>query len=322
MTAERLERRPAGLVDRLSPVFPSLRRVTRRRAGAGVLAAVVAAAVAGCDRPGDASSHRADLEEIVAARVSTMSPSDPYRDPQATERTAARDATGMLLAGGDPSGAEELLDGIGYRVVRGVDTVDDRAFTFYLADVDTGWAGLLVDPSGPIRLVIEVPHPAYDLNTETLGVGLFRQLPGSAMLIAGAFRQAADDEADVAHNDRSMFQVFSEVFAEHQIAQLQLHGFAQSSLPGADAVVSTGSAPHDHNDLAERIARELKAEDLRTCRAWVSHCVGLEGTTNVQGAAAGEQGAEFVHLELGWSLRRDQPGRGLVQKAVVAAWNG
>jgi hypothetical protein len=282
-----------------------------------VLAVVLTAAAVGCDRAGS-DNQRADLDDIVAARVSPMGPDDPYRDPRPKERTAARDATGLLLAGGDPARAEDLMDSIGYQVVHGVDTVDRRGFTFYLADRKTGWAGLLVDPSAPIRSMIEVPHPAYDLNTEKLGVALFRQLPGTAMLIAGAFRQAAGHQADVAHNDRSMFQVFSEVFAENQITQLQLHGFAQRSLPGEDAVVSTGSAPH--NDLAVRIARELKAEDLRTCRAWVSRCVGLEGTTNVQGSAANEHDAEFVHLEMSWSLRRDQPGRDLVRKAVVAAW--
>jgi hypothetical protein len=284
-----------------------------------MLAVVLTAATIGCDRAGS-DSHRADLDDIVAARVSRMGPSDPYRDPKSKERSAARDATELLLAGGDPARAEDLLDGIGYRVVHGVDTVDERGFTFYLADQKTGWAGLLVDPSTPISSVIEVPHPAYDLNTEKLGVTLFRRLPGTAMLIAGAFRQADDNQADVAHNDRSMFQVFSEVFAEHQITQLQLHGFAQRSLPGEDAVVSTGSAPH--NDLAVRIARELKAEDLRTCRAWVSRCVGLEGTTNVQGSAADEHGSEFVHLELSWSVRGTQSGRDQVQNAVVAAWPG
>jgi hypothetical protein len=284
-----------------------------------MLAAMLTAATIGCDRPGDAT-NRADLDDIVASRVSKMGPSDPYRDPKTKERTAARDATVLLLAGGDPARAEDLLDGIGYKVVHGVDTVGDRRFTFYLSDPGTGWAGLLVDPSGPITSVIEVPHPAYDLNTEKLGVSLFRKLPGTAMLIAGAYRQADGNKADVAHNDQSMFQVFSEVFAQHQIAQLQLHGFAQRSLPGADAVVSTGSAAH--NDRAVRVARELKGQNLIACRAWVSRCTGLEGTTNVQGMTAGDNDAEFVHLELTWSLRRDQPGRDRVQKAVEAAWNG
>jgi hypothetical protein len=188
----------------------------------------------------------------------------------------------------------------------------------YTADEDTGWAGLIVDPSARVQSVVEVPHPAYDRNTEKLGMSLYRTLPGGMLLIAGAHRQAAGGEGDVAHNDRSMFQVISEQAAERQVPQLQLHGFAERSLPGADAVVSTGSGPH--NDFAVRIARELKAEQLQVCRAWVSRCVGLEGTTNVQSSAASEHDAEFIHLELSWSLRRDEAGRDQVRDAVNLAW--
>ncbi|MFI7600990.1 hypothetical protein [Actinoplanes sp. NPDC049681] len=294
-------------------------RTTRRRAVAGLLVAAVAATTLGCSRSGGDGDDQRDLDVMIATLVGSLSPDGAYRDPRKAERQAAREAIGQLIDG-DTDPPARLLGGIGYRAVKGVQTADGRKFTFYRADGDTGWGGLLVEPSVPIRSVIEVPHPAYDLNTEKLGLDLFRRLPGSAMLIAGAHRQASGDDADVAHNDRSMFQVFSEELAARSVPQLQLHGFADKSLPGADAVVSTGSGPQ--NELAARIARELKGEELRVCRAWVSHCVGLEGTTNVQGTAAAEHGAEFVHLELGWGLRRDQNGRQLVQDAVVAAWNG
>jgi len=288
-----------------------------RRSTAGLLIAAVAATALGCSSAAE-SDDRRGLDEQIATLVSSLSPGGPYRDPRKAERQVARQALGLLLAGGTEAPAA-LLDEIGFDVVHGVEAGGGRRFTFYRADADTGWGGLLVEPSVAIQSVVEVPHPAYDMSTEKLGVGLFHGLPGSAMLIAGAHREAAGDAADVAHNDRSMFQVLSEEFARHSVPQLQLHGFADRSMPGADAVVSTSSGPH--NDRAVRIARELKAQDVRVCRAWVSHCVGLEGTTNVQGAAAAEHDAQFVHLELGWELRRDQRSRQLVQDAVVAAWN-
>ncbi|MEV8505676.1 hypothetical protein AB0368_12730 [Actinoplanes sp. NPDC051475] len=290
-----------------------------RRSTAGLLIAALAATALGCSRTGDDGDDRGNLDVMIDSLVASLSPDGPYRDPRKAERQAARQAVGQLIDGGTEPPAK-LLSGVGFRAVHGVQATDGRKFTFYRADEDTGWGGLLVEPSVPIRSVVEVPHPAYDLNTEKLGLDLFRRLPGSAMLIAGAHRQAEGDDADVAHNDRSMFHVFSEEFAERGVPQLQLHGFADRSLPGADAVVSTGAGPE--NELAVRIARELKAEDVRVCRAWVSHCVGLEGTTNVQGTTAAEHGAEFVHLELGWGLRRDESGRQLVRDAVVAAWNG
>jgi hypothetical protein len=278
--------------------------------------AVVAAMAMGCTR---ASDGPVDLDEVIGAHVASLSPAGAYRDPEQAERDTTREAFGLLLAGtGDTKRPDDLLRGIGFRVTHGVDAADGRTFTMYLATGDTGWGGLIVDRSGPIRSLVEVPHPAFDLNTERLALSLYRTLPGAALLIAGAHRQAGGGKADVAHNDRSLFQVFSEEAAKRAVLQIQLHGFAERSLPGADAVVSTGAGPH--NDIAVRVARELKAVGLQVCRAWVTRCKGLEGTTNVQAAATAAYDAEFVHLELGWSLRRDRSGRDQVRDAIVTAW--
>ncbi|WP_250029132.1 hypothetical protein [Paractinoplanes maris] len=291
---------------------------TSLRTGAVLMTAVLAALTLACTRaPGRAEvvSGPIDLHEWIAKQVASMSATGPYRDPDRSERESGRKAFDAVVRG-DLAVAEKLFGDLGFRITQGTDLRTGRAVRIYWADPETGWGGLLVDPSAPARSVVEVPHPAYDLNTEKLGLSLYRALPGSLMLMAGAQRQAAGGEADVAHNDRSMFQVFAVAAAGHGLPQLQLHGFADRSLPGADAVVSTGSAAH--NDLAVRIARELEADDRQVCRAWVSRCTGLEGRTNVQGAAAGD--AEFIHLELGWSLRRDLSDRDRVRDAVVAAW--
>ena len=290
----------------------------RRRSTAGLLIAVVAGLAVGCSEPAE---ERVDLDEVIDSQVASLSPEGPYRDPKKAERETAREAVGLLLAASpDRDRAGQLLEEIGYRVTHGVDAVDGRQYVMFTAADDTGWAGMIVDPSARIGSVVEVPHPSFDRNTDKLGMSLYRTLPGSMLLIAGAHRQAAGGAGDVAHNDRSMFQVISEQVAERGVPQLQLHGFAERSLPGADAVVSTGSGPH--NEYAVRVARELKAEQLQVCRAWVSRCVGLEGTTNVQSSAASEHDAEFVHLELSWSLRRDQAGRDQVRDAVTVAWKG
>ncbi len=293
---------------------------TSLRTGAALLTAVLAALTLACTRsaggPGSVD-ERIDLHEWIARQVATMSPGGPYRDPTASERDSAQ-AAFTALGQGDFGRAEEVFGGLGYTITHGTDLRTDGPVRIYWADPKTGWGGLFVDPSVPVKSVFEVPHPAFDLNTEKLGLSLYRAVPGSLLLMAGAHRQAAGGEADVAHNDRSMFQVFSVESARLGLPQVQLHGFADRSLPGMDAVVSTGSAAH--NDFAVRVARELKDADLRVCRAWVSRCVGLEGRTNVQAAAAGE--AEFVHLELGWGLRRDLKDRDRVRDAIVTAWQG
>ena len=295
---------------------------TRLRAGLGLFVAVFTLLALGCtDRPTTSGSERVDLDAVLAEHVAGLSPDGPYRDPQPAQRRATRAALDALLAEPtDTARADALLGDLGFRVTRGVDDADGRRFTLYLADParETGWGGLLIDPSTPIRSVVEVPHPNFDLDTDLLGTALYRTLPGSALLIAGAHRQAAGGAADVAHNDASLFQVISERFAERGLAQLQLHGFAKRSLPDADAVVSTGAGPHI--DLAVHIADRLKDADLRVCRAWRERCKGLEGRTNVQGTAAAKRAAPFVHLELGWSMRRDEDGRETVREAIVKAW--
>lgn len=276
----------------------------------------------GCSPSGSVASDtgRVDLAAVIDAHVADMTPDGSYRHPRASERDTARKAVRRILD--DPGAREQpdkLLSGLGFQVTHGVDTADGRRFSLYLADPAVSWGGLLIDPSQPIRSMVSVPHPAHDLNTENLGLDLYRSRPGTALLVAGAHRRASDGRADVAHHERSLFHVISEEFMERDVPQLQLHGFAERSLPGADVVVSTGSGPR--NDLAVRIAREMKAVNWRVCRGWVSRCVGLEGTENVQGTAAAAAGADFVHLELGWPLRRDRAARELVRDAIVAAWS-
>jgi hypothetical protein len=166
-------------------------------------------------------------------------------------------------------------------------------------------------------VVIEVPHPNFDLNTEQVGVQLYRALPGSAVLIAGAHRHAANGLADVAHNANSLFNLVATALARKDLPQVQLHGFDDSSLPGAGVVVSGGSTPH--TALHERIASRLAANGTVVCRAWEESCGNLEGTTNVQGQAADEIGSVFAHIESDSELRSEPVQRARLVSALAAA---
>ncbi|TCB91307.1 hypothetical protein E0H26_25700 [Micromonospora zingiberis] len=235
-----------------------------------------------------------------------MSPSGPYRDPDATERQAAHRAARSLLAAADTTDAtDRLFADLGFEARHGIDPTTGRECSIYLASGSDSrtWGAVLADRSAAPRTVIEVPHPGFDINTEKLGLALHRRVPGSVLLVAGAHRQAADGAADVAHNNRSLFHSLAVALAESGLDEIQLHGFANRNLPTSDVVVSTGSAPT--NQLARRIADGLSDLGLRTCRAWVRRCGQLEGRTNQQGRAAAAAGSVFVHLELSWSIRRD-----------------
>ncbi|MER7167694.1 hypothetical protein ABT336_16700 [Micromonospora sp. NPDC000207] len=289
------------------------------RRGLLVVAAAALLAPSGCAagrQPAD-PPPTVDPESLVGEVMAGLSPTGPYRDPDAGEQRQARDAAKSLLDPDDRAGQERAFGGLGFRFGYGVDPVTDRPTTALAADGsdERTWGVVLVDRSAPVRRVIEVPHPGFDINTELIGLDLYRRVPGSILLMAGAHRRAADGAADVAHNDRSLFHLLAVEFARAGLAQVQVHGFADRNLRGAEAVVSTGSAAR--NTLAERIADGLAGAGISPCRAWVQRCGQLEGTRNQQGRSAAELDAVFVHLELGWSVRRNAAGRDRAVAAVA-----
>jgi len=284
----------------------------------GVLLAMLMV-LGSCGRGPEPAAPPVDPGALVMATVAGLRPDGPYRDPTRAERTQARRAVERLLTTASGGGGPSLAD-LAFREVDGVDPKTGRPFRLFVDDsTDRGWGAVLVDRSTPVRLVVQVPHPGFDIDTELMGVDLHRRVPGSVLLIAGAHRAAADGDADVAHNDRSFFHAVSAEFAAHGVPAIQLHGFADRNLPDAEAVVSSAAA--SVTDLARAVADELAGSGVVTCRAWARRCGRLEGTTNEQGRAAADHGAPFVHLELGWSIRSAPARRDRVIQAVAAVFS-
>ena len=289
----------------------------RRLAAALLVLLATLPAVVGCARPRDQVTvpPRVDPGALVLDAVAGLSPQGPYRDPTRAERARAREAVEPLLTSGSGGGEASLTD-LAFREIHGVDPVTGRPFLLYVDDSeDRGWGTVLIDRSMPVRLVVQVPHPRSDIDTEVIGVDLHRSVPGSVLLVAGAHRAAADGDADVAHNDRSLFHVLATEFARKGVPAIQLHGFADRNLPDAEAVVSSAAAPV--TDLTRAVADRLAAAGITACRAWAKRCGRLEGTTNEQGRAAARH-APFVHLELSWSVRSDPVRRERAVEAVAA----
>ncbi|MEO3778228.1 hypothetical protein ABGB16_15545 [Micromonospora sp. B11E3] len=293
---------------------------------AGLIAACVSAAVvliACSPTPPPATpavAGTADPAAAVDSFVGSLEPTAPYRDPTTEERQRARDAVELLLDGRDGlPGATGLLAAVGYTASTGTDPETGREYAMFSTEAggDRAWGMLLVDLSREVHLAIEVPHPNSDLHTEDLGLRLFRAVPGSMLLVAGAHRRAADARADAAHNPDGLFQVIAGRFARRDLNQIQLHGFADKSLPDEDAVVSNGqrrsSAP------LRRVARSLEDAGFVTCRAWSAKCGQLEGTTNTQAEEARRRGSVFIHLEITWAVRRDAERRAALVEALATA---
>ncbi len=168
---------------------------------------------------------------------------------------------------------------------------------------------------------MQVPHPAADLDTERLGVGVLRGAPGGVLVLAGAHRRAGQDgAADVAHRRDTVFHAVCDELLARGMPGLQVHGFANDSAPGYDAIVSTGRG-EDGLREARELARALDTGGLEVCRAWARPCE-LAGRTNQQGRRAAAERVPFLHLEFNRRTRADEERVDQVIAAMTATAAG
>ncbi|MFH8789018.1 hypothetical protein [Streptomyces roseoverticillatus] len=318
-------------------------RSTAARTARAVLSCVLLGALAltgatGCGGPSTADAHKeapasrkaapadpagtVDLGRHITDYTAGITADGSYRIPTDRERRAVADGVRALLDG-DRATAARRLAGVGYAVRTLVDSGGGARYA-EIADatregeVRRGWGRVYADLRGPARWQVQVPHPSADQRTEQLGIGLLRGAPGGVLVLAGAHRAAdsgaGPDAADVAHRRDSVFAAVSDTLADRRLPAVQVHGFADSSLPDHDVVVSPGSGEAGLPS-ARRLAAAYRAQGMRVCEVWERYCGRLEGRTNVEGEYAGEAGVPFVHVEHNRRVRDDD---GLVAKAVRA----
>ncbi|QTI89840.1 hypothetical protein [Streptomyces sp. AgN23] len=265
---------------------------------------------------GDPSSDGADAPEVPLERRITdftagIGPDSGYREPRRAERRAVADAVGLILDG-HPDRARPPLADAGFRLRTLADTGTGRRYA-ELSDrtehgpAPRGWGRVYVDLSAPARWSVQVPHPVSDADTERLGARVLLGSPGGVLVLAGAHRRAGeDDAADAAHRTDSVFDAVCDELARRGLPGVQVHGFADDSAPGRDAVASTGAGSAGRAD-ARRLAAALTARHLTVCRAWVRGCP-LEGRDNVQGRRAAAGHVPFLHVEFARSVRASDTG--------------
>lgn len=267
--------------------------------------------------PRSNTTRTTDLGAEVRQFAAGLDDDAPYRPPTSAER---RRLLSVLRAveSGESGESTRAADELGYTVRTGVDRETGRRFGLAVNAADErAWGWYLVDLSAPVRLVIEVPHPNFDLHTEEIGLALYQAVPGSVLAVAGTHRRVDHDAGDVAHRTDSMFHAVASDFAERGLPQVQLHGFHDDNLPDADVVVSPGAG--DAGDAVRRVAERLDDEDFQVCRSWRQDCGRLEGKTNEQGREAARQGTPFVHLEISRSIRDDRDAWSALVHAIAKA---
>mgnify|MGYP001559500954 CR=1 FL=1 len=303
---------------------------TLRRRGALLAIAMVAVVGAGIARPGasGAESYRpvtgsGDLQAYVNAYVAKNPGRDSgaYRLPSSTEQNTMR-AAWRLVVQGDLSGAAAASGPLGYQVLRYTDTSTNRVIVL-LAERSTkdgkwarGWGLFGWATTARGELFVEVTHPVADIDTEDVGVIAFRRASGRALFVAGAHRQAnRDGSADVAHRTDAIFHVLHTNSASASSTVFQPHGYADETTP-EDAVISRGDLP---DDLAARVASDLRAEAFTVCLYDGASCSSLAGTTNVQGIVTRRAGGRFLHAEIARRIRLDVARRDRLASVISSA---
>ena len=213
--------------------------------------------------------------------------------------------------------------------------------------VDRGWAAFLVNPHATRELHHHAPHPISDAETDDQAIALFGETQSRGYLLAGAHRWSNDAasgcqgsyaQADVAHNDATMFHATNEALARFYGTRpwwaIQWHGMAAADCRDADVYLSHGrNVAPAADDLIIRLKARLAAEHP----SWKVGVPGdntcnLNGTFNVQGrllngVAAAEvcrtpaqrQSGRFVHIEQDAPFREAKLWAGAVAEVFPAA---
>lgn len=252
----------------------------------------------------------------------------------------------------DWASAQTLAAVVNYEVVEIEDTGNGNE-TLYGLQPDPGNTDgrghYFLRPRAAIQceLVIESPHMKYDLRTGVLSSEVFRNVGARAFLLAGTHRcaNAADTlcdgstlvcndlvsgpyrESDMAHTDRSFFQVFHEAAAEEMPGStrvMQVHGFGSGS-SDPEFTFSDGTTTDNGSDqyLPNRFTADLEQRILdagstkggNSCNR-VGDLNKLCATTNTQGrftngvlpedvcdTTASSATGLFLHAELSYDLR-------------------
>lgn len=266
-----------------------------------------------------------DLVRRIALFTAGFGERGGYRVPTSEERSTLTRGVALLLDG-DPQAARARLETVGFTLHTVTDGVSGRRYA-EVADGagesgrgSRGWGRVYVDLDHPPRWSVQVPHPIADARTELLGARVLRGAPGGVMVIAGAHRNAAKDgSADMAHRTDSVFHGVIDELMRRELPGIQLHGFANESFPGRDAVVSTGAGDKAVADAA-RLTAALRGDGRQVCTAYSGRC-RLSGTENEQGQVAAGENVRFLHLELNRTVRGDDEGLDRTAAAIATLTN-
>lgn len=211
---------------------------------------------------------------------------------------------------------------------RGHDSTSSRMPSYLILKeslpISVGWGTYLIRLDEPHKnVIIEVPHPQFDLQTDEQGVALLRGINARALLMAGTHRCAnraysPDDhestttvcgkrepyrQSDLSHATQSMFHVAHQLLVSNQAIALQLHGHGKPACPDLFISNTTDSPNHLTNQLYRHALNFCGTFSVDMANGSDSACL-LTGSRNVQGAHSNLSPNRFIHLEQSRPLRQ------------------
>ena len=290
-----------------------------------LVAAIIILVDRGRDHSGPLPVERGRLSQVIAKIVGAM----PERESEGYVRPSRRQASefadlASAMEAGDLERASRSAAALDYTLVWYEDTSTGRRLLMAreeevpTREAKRGWGTIVVDPGGT-DVIIEVPHPLFDIDTSDVGVELFKATKAKALLLSGAHRYSwADERADVAHTPGTAFDAAHGALLPARFV-VQPHGFhAREDDRYPDVVLSAGVAPAPAGVRSVYRSMNSAGIDIGLFDGG-SRYEDLAGTTNLQGISTREAGGEFVHVELARHVRTDQAKRSKVVETLARA---
>lgn len=241
-------------------------------------------------------AHAMDLDDLL--RDARSDPEVVYVAPSVFRLAAERSFFQLVFraaAAGDASRLDGRFLGFDLHVL------DDELVITEAPEQRRG-AGAWVVRIGEAReeTFVQAPHTFSDMGSAPIALELYRALGARALAIATVHRR----ETDIARNGQSTFHMATLAWLASGAAStlIQVHGFKDETA-AFDLVLSAGEASDPPAWLKTVKSGVAKALPDARVALFPDDVDVLGATTNVQGAAARSQGARFLHMELGASLR-------------------
>ncbi len=208
-----------------------------------------------------------------------------------------------------------------YRVLRFNDPSLARVFIVLLEDssVNRGWGTYLfyLMPNGQYRnLLIEVPHPLFDVNTPEVGILAYIKSEAMGFLIAGSHRYAnRDNSSDVPWAPVSMFNTVHQQFTDLGSVAIQVHGFVQTQARNYPQIILSRGDGLTAGPIAT-FASLLRDRDF-TVGTYDGFQYGDLSGNNQQSKYSRSVGAVFIHMEMERPIRDDKSKYSRVADAIT-----